>query len=177
MALDRQPMWTFRGQVWPPFALEPGAGQESVWDYPRPPRIEADARRIEVKHAGKLIASATANFRVLETASPPTYYVPQQAVDRALLRRMPGSSYCEWKGAATYWALAGAESAIAVGWSYENPLPAFVSIRGYLSFYPARVECYVADERVTAQAGGFYGGWITAAIVGPFKGDPGTAGW
>ena len=177
MSRDRQVMWNFRGQSRPPFALEPGADQESVWDYPRPPRIEPDARRVEVKHAGVLVASSTANFRVLETASPPTFYVPPQAVDRTLMQRAQGASYCEWKGAATYWALANAEERFAIGWSYDDPPPAFECIRGYLSFYPARVECYVAGERVVAQAGGFYGGWITAAIVGPFKGDPGTAGW
>ena len=177
MAIDRQAMWTFRGHSRPSFALEPGAGQESVWDYPRPPRIESDARLIEVKHAGVLIASSVVNFRVLETASPPTYYMSPGAVSRALLQRTPGASYCEWKGAATYWTLAGAKNMPAVGWSYEEPVAAFECIRGFLSFYPARVECYLAGERVIAQAGGFYGGWITAAIVGPFKGDPETAGW
>ena len=177
MAIDRPAMWNFRGQSRPSFALEPGAGQESVWDYPRPPRIEPDARLIEVKQAGVLLASSAGNFRVLETASPPTYYLPPDAVRCKLLRRTPGASFCEWKGAATYWALADAPEMPPVGWSYDTPSAAFECIRGYLAFYPARVECYLAGERVLAQAGGFYGGWITAAIVGPFKGDPGTAGW
>jgi len=170
-------MWRFHGQARPEFAAAPGPGQESVWDYPRPPRIEPDERLVEVSHAGRRIASSTCCLRVLETASPPTFYLPPSAVDLTLLARLQASTVCGWKGAATYWRVAGAPDAQAVGWSYDKPTPAFAALRGHFSFYPGRVECIVAGERVRPQPGGYYGGWITRDVVGPFKGDPGTMGW
>lgn len=171
------PLWKYRGQVRPPFALAPGPGQESVWDYPRPPAIVPDARPVEV-WAGKLrLAATTRAVRVLETAGPPTFYIPPDDVERSALVRARGRSVCEWKGVATYWALAAAPEAGAVGWSYEEPTPAFERVRGWLSFYPARVACTVGGERARPQPGGFYGGWVTDEIVGPFKGEPGTADW
>jgi uncharacterized protein (DUF427 family) len=170
-------MWPFHGQARPPFAEVPGPGQESVWDYPRPPRVEADARLVEVAASGTRIASSRACLRVLETASPPTFYLPRSAVDVSRLARMQGSTWCEWKGAATYWALAGVTAAQAIGWSYDDPTPPFEALRGCLSFYPGRVECFVDGERVRPQPGGFYGGWITGDIAGPFKGGGGSAGW
>ena len=169
--------WEYRGQKRPDFAETPGPGQESVWDYPRPPRIEVDRRRVEVKSGGLLIASTKAALRVLETASPPTFYIPRAAIDLTLLVRVPGQSMCEWKGMAGYWALAGDRSRRAVGWSYEQPLAQFSAIAGALSFYPALLECRIGGERVRPQPGGFYGGWLTDEIAGPVKGGPGTGHW
>lgn len=170
-------MWQFRGQQRPPFALEPGPGRESVWDYPRPPRLESDRRRVEVRSGAILLAATTRSYRVLETASPPTYYVPPADVDWGRLLDLPNHSFCEWKGTARYWALAGGRTSLAVAWAYPEPTPAFEAIRGYVSFYPGAVECYLDGERVQPQGGGFYGGWVTSEIVGPFKGEPGTGGW
>jgi uncharacterized protein (DUF427 family) len=125
-----------------------------------------------------VIAETERSRRVLETASPPTFYLPPDDVNMGLLQRAAGSSRCEWKGEARYWSLAGGASGRQpVAWSYPQPLPGFEDIRGFLSFYPGRVECYVDGERVRPQPGLFYGGWITPEIVGPFKGQPGTEGW
>lgn len=172
-------MWNNTGKQRPPFALTPGSGQESVWDYPRPPRIASDPRRVTVKAGDELIADTRRAVRVLETASPPTFYLPPDDVRLELLRRTPGDSFCEWKGQATYWNvhLPDGTRLEAAGWSYEHPTAAFAEIAGWLSFYPARLRCTVADEPVRPQAGGFYGGWVTDEIVGPHKGEPGTGGW
>jgi uncharacterized protein (DUF427 family) len=169
-------MWAYDGSRRPPFAQTPGSGQESVWDYPRPPRVEADTRLVEVKAGGVTLASTRRALRVLETASPPGFYLPAADVDLAQLQRVAGRSLCEWKGAASYWALAGA-TAPPIAWTYDDPLPAFAAIRGCFAFYASRVECFVDDERVTPQPGGFYGGWVTQEIVGPMKGEPGTGHW
>ena len=174
---ERLIMWQFRGQKRPDFAATPGPGQESVWDYPRPPKLVPDDRLVEVYHADQLVASSRSAYRVLETASPPSFYLPPQDVNYKLLNAVAGSSVCEWKGVATYWAISGHPAAGVVGWSYPEPRPAFETIRGYISFYPAVPACYVSGERVRAQAGQFYGGWITDEIVGPFKGPPGTEHW
>ena len=168
-------MWTHRGQKRPGFAIEPGPGQESVWDYPRPPCIDRDPREVVVAARSEL-ARTRAALRVLETASPPTFYLPAAAVVAGALVPAPGRSHCEWKGEARYWALAEAPDE-PVGWSYPAPFPEFAALRDHVAFYPGRVACYVDDERVRPQAGDFYGGWITDEIVGPFKGDPGTGGW
>ena len=170
-------MWEYRGQKRPPFATLPAPGQESVWDYPRPPRVVADERLVEVSAGGVRIATSTRTYRVLETASPPTFYIPPDDVDWSRLVKAPGSSFCEWKGAARYWALSSAPAATAAGWSYPQPAPAFERIRNYVSFYPGRLECLVAGERVRPQPGEFYGGWVTSELAGPFKGDPGTGHW
>ena len=172
-----QPLWDYRGQKRPDFAIAPVEGQESVWDYPRPPRIVSDRRRVYVRSPGVLIASTTAAFRILETASPPTFYLPAVDVDLVKLVRVPGNSACEWKGLAGYWALAGDNSRRVVGWSYENPPVEFAMIAGALSFYPEMVDCTVDGERVRPQPGGFYGGWVTDEIVGPVKGGPQTGHW
>jgi len=169
-------MWNFRGERRPPFAIEPGTGQESVWDYPRPPAIRADNRLVEVTDGGVTIARSQQIYRVCETASPPTFYLPPQDVNLDLLVSVSGRSYCEWKGSAEYWALASKPER-PVAWSYPRPRARFRKLRDYLSFYPGRIECYVAGERVKPQAGSFYGGWITSEITGPFKGDPGTGNW
>lgn len=170
-------MWKYTGDHRPDFALVPGSGQESVWDYPRPPALVECTKLIEVKHGGKLLARTGRSMRVLETASPPTFYIPPEDVDFAQLVTLSGFSMCEWKGAATYWGLAGHPEGTAVAWSYPSPKAAFSAIRGWLCFYPGRVECTVNDERVRPQEGGFYGGWITDDIVGPWKGAPGTSHW
>ncbi len=170
-------MWKHTGQARPDFAEEPGPGQESVWDYPRPPALVPCDSLVEVKLGDLILASTRHSLRVLETASPPTYYLPPDAVDMTLLARTSDGSYCEWKGRATYWALANHPHGTPVGWSYENPSERFADIDGYLSFYPAQTECYVDGERVRPQPGAFYGGWVTSGIVGPFKGEPGTGHW
>jgi uncharacterized protein (DUF427 family) len=169
-------MWAYRGKQRPPFAVEPAPGQESVWDYPRPPDLRPDGRLVEVASAGRMIAHSARTVRVCETASPPTFYIPPADVEWSALISAAGHSFCEWKGSAEYWALAD-EPARPVAWSYPKPKRAFRSLRDFVCFYPGRVECRVDGERVRPQAGGFYGGWITPEIVGPFKGDPGTGGW
>lgn len=170
-------MWKYKGQIRPPFAEEPGPGQESVWDYPRPPSVVEDGRKVEVKIGSFLLASTRNAFRVLETASPPTFYLPPEDVDKVRLISISGSSFCEWKGAASYWALKERANRQAIGWSYEEPSASFAKIAGYFSFYPALVECYVDGEQVRPQPGRFYGGWVTDELAGPFKGAPGTGHW
>ncbi len=170
--------WKTIGAARPPFAVEPGPGQESVWDYPRPPRLDPDSREVVVRMGTLEIARSRSAVRVLETASPPTFYIPPGDVRMEALERATGSSYCEWKGAARYWSVeANGEHLVRVAWSYPDPLPAFDSIRDFVSFYPARLECFVDGERVRPQPGGFYGGWLTNEIVGPVKGDPETGSW
>lgn len=170
-------MWKYRGHERPDFAAVPGPGQESVWDYPRPPKLSVNSRLVEVYYDDHVVATSRQTYRVLETASPPSFYIPPKDVNWGLLIAAPGSSVCEWKGAAKHWTLSSNPKAGAVGWSYSDPTPAFKKIRGYISFYPATLACYVAGERVRAQPGRFYGGWITSEIVGPFKGEPGTEYW
>lgn len=171
--------WRYTGERRPEFAIAPGAGQESVWDYPRPPRIEVDARRVRVLFAGVKLADTKRCLRVLETASPPTFYLPPQDLRMEFLRPCDGSSLCEWKGQARYWSIYAHDTLMVerAAWSYPVPYQGFEPIAGYVSFYPAKVECYVAGDRVVAQPGDFYGGWVTPDIVGPFKGAPGTQRW
>ncbi|CAN5775111.1 MAG: DUF427 domain-containing protein [Ilumatobacteraceae bacterium] len=159
--------------------VEPGPGQESVWGYPRPPSLEQTDRHVVVELGGVVIAETHRAWRVCETSHPPAYYVPRDDVADGVLQPAPGSSFCEWKGPATYWTVvAGGRVEDAAAWSYERPTAPFVGMRGAVSFYPARVDrCLVDGEVVRPQAGGFYGGWITDEVVGPFKGEPGTAFW
>ena len=168
-------MWQFSGKRRPDFAEEPGPGQESVWDYPRPPALERSSREVLVLSGAVELARSSRCYRVLETASPPTWYIPPEDVKLAALVSVAGSSFCEWKGSASYWGLA--TSGEMVGWSYPEPSESFAAIRGAFSFYPGRVECYVDGARVRPQPGGFYGGWVTDEIVGPMKGEPGTGHW
>jgi len=162
-----------------PMRAEPAAGQESVWDYPRPPRLEKVGERLRVIFAGQMIADTVAGYRVLETSHPPVYYIPPDDIARQYLRAVAGSSWCEFKGDARYWSLdVDDKRSDNAAWSYPNPSPAFADIAGYLAFYASRVDaCWVSDERVQPQEGDFYGGWITSRIVGPFKGGAGTRGW
>lgn len=170
-------MWKYTGQARPDFADTPADGQESVWDYPRPPALVTLDQRVEVFAGDLRLASSVKCLRVCETASPPTIYIPPEDIDLTQLQAVGGSSYCEWKGAAQYWALRDAPGAPPAGWSYPNPNPAFAEIAGWLSFYPGRVACFIGEERVRPQDGGFYGGWVTDSIAGPWKGGPGTGGW
>lgn len=170
--------WQHRGQERPAFARKPNPGQESVWDYPRPPRLVSDHRRVVVRAQGKVLADSCSTFRILETASPPTFYLPPGDVNAYSLVFNGTSSGCEWKGTARYYALVESDmESEPVAWVYLHPYPGFESIAGFLSFYPGRIACYVNDERVLAQPGGFYGGWVTSEIVGPYKGLPGTEWW
>jgi uncharacterized protein (DUF427 family) len=171
--------WIWKGDARPPFAEEPGPGQRSVWDFPRPPRIEEVGDRVVVEHAGVVIADTERAVRVLETASAPTYYIPPEDVRTELLGDTAAISVCEWKGTAVYHdlVLEGGEVPKAA-WSYPNPNPAFDSIRNWLAFYASRLDiCTVGDEEVRPQPGGFYGGWVTSDLVGPIKGEPGSSGW
>jgi uncharacterized protein (DUF427 family) len=167
--------WHHRGEQRPPFAQDPGPSQESVWDYPRPPVVVPDRRTVEVAHAQGLLAQTGRSIRVLETSHPPAFYLPPDSVIPGGLVRVPGSSHCEWKGAAEYLAVAGTTA--PVGWRYMDPYTEFADHAEWISFYPGRVRCTVDGEVVRPQAGGFYGGWITDDVVGPFKGEPGTSGW
>jgi uncharacterized protein (DUF427 family) len=171
-------MWNYCGNERPPFAETPAADQESVWDYPRPPALRPDPREIVIRAGAIKIAESRVTCRVLETASPPTFYIPPDDIRMDMLIDGSGTSYCEWKGTARYWSLELQDRILEnIAWGYDSPSPTFSAIAGYLSFYPGRIECFVDGERVRPQPGGFYGGWLTAEIAGPVKGPPGTGHW
>ena len=163
---------------WPEPA-KPGPGQESVWDYPRPPRLEQFAGVITVELGGETIASTTRGWRVLETSHPPTYYLPQECFTAGALRRASGSSWCEWKGQASYFDLVtNTKRAQKAAWTYPHPTAGFEPIAGAVAVMAAAVDrCTVNGEVVVPQPGGFYGGWVTSWVTGPFKGIPGSMGW
>ena len=153
---------------------------ESVWDYPRPPAVDACPRHVRVELAGQILADSDHALRVLETSHPPTIYLPRDDVRVDLLvpsRRR--STWCEFKGAARYLdALIGNRVCEAVAWTYPEPSPGYEALKGHFAFYPGRIEAaWLDDERVLAQEGDFYGGWISTELVGPFKGAPGTSRW
>lgn len=152
---------------------------ESVWDYPRPPRVEPVSSHIEVTHAGVTLVSTNASVRVLETSHPPTYYLPMSDFTEVVLVAVDGNTFCEFKGVASYFDLVVGDQRIErAAWSYENPSPGFESLAGKVALYASRVdECRVGDDVVIPQDGDFYGGWITTNLVGPFKGAPGARGW
>lgn len=153
---------------------------ESVWDYPRPPRVEPSDERVVVEHGGLVLADTTQSLRVLETSHPPTYYLPRSAFADGVLREaQKGASWCEWKGAADYFDLVvGDEVLPSIAWAYPTPSAGFEALLDHVALYPGRVDrCTVDGERVEPQPGSFYGGWITSRVVGPFKGAPGTQGW
>ncbi|MBE7247525.1 MAG: DUF427 domain-containing protein [Actinomycetospora chiangmaiensis] len=154
-------------------------GEESVWAYPRPPRLEPVAERLRVVLGGAVIAETTAGFRVLETSHPPTYYLPPDAIAPGALSNPRRGGICEWKGQATLFDVQGGDRrAPGAAWTYADPTPDFRAIAGYVAFYAGPMDgCFVGADRVTPQPGTFYGGWITPGIVGPFKGGPGTMGW
>jgi uncharacterized protein (DUF427 family) len=157
----------------------PQAGQESVWDYPRPPRLEPAARHITIDFAGVRLADSRRALRVLETSHPPVYYIPPDEILMQYLTITTGSSYCEWKGSATYYTVqVGNRRAQRAAWAYLHPTQPYHALAGHVAFYPALMDvCTVDGESVEPQPGGFYGGWITHDIVGPFKGIPGSMGW
>jgi uncharacterized protein (DUF427 family) len=156
-----------------------GPGQESVWDYPRPPKLEEVAEEVEVFFAGRSIAYTEAPLRVLETSHPPVYYVPPDSVDEGVLEPNGRTTDCEYKGQARYFDLVvGDQRSKDAAWTYDDPAPGYEAMAGYVAFYPGRVETALLDgEAVQPQPGGFYGGWITTAVVGPFKGLTGSADW
>ena len=156
-----------------------GAGQESVWAYPRPAVAEPSRRRLRIRHGGMLLADTQRGIRTLETSHPPTYYFPPDDIVPSLLRPAPRRSFCEWKGEAMYFdVVLPGETLREVAWSYPDPSPAFRALRDFVAFYAWPFDsCLVDDERVTPQPGNFYGGWITPDIAGPFKGGPGTRFW
>lgn len=162
-----------------PTPFVPKPGQESVWDYPRPPKLEHVTKRIEIIFAGQRIVDAPESLRVLETSHPPVYYISPAFIASGVLTPGQGSSVCEWKGRARYFDVkANGETAEKAAWSYPSPTVPFQAIANYVAFYAAPMQsCTVNGERVMPQPGGFYGGWITADIVGPFKGEPGSMGW
>lgn len=153
--------------------------KESVWDYPRPPRMEPVTKRLKVVFNGEVVAETNRAFRILETSHPPTYYFPPEDVKMAYLTPTRHSTFCEFKGMAAYWTLkAGERVSENAAWSYPSPSVKYKELKNYISFYASRVDaCYVDEEKVAAQAGDFYGGWITSDIEGPFKGGSGTWGW
>ena len=157
----------------------PAPGQESVWDYPRPPRAEATTRHVKIVFNNQVIAETRRAVRVLETSHPPVYYVPLEDIRPDVLTRTRRSSFCEFKGTASYYTVAvGEKRAENVAWFYPAPSAGFQAIKNYVAFYPSRMDaCYVDDEQVQPQEGDFYGGWVTNEIVGPFKGGAGTSGW
>ncbi|HKL63853.1 MAG TPA: DUF427 domain-containing protein [Woeseiaceae bacterium] len=171
--------WRNRGDGRPAGAPVPGPGQESVWDYPRPPALRPSERRVRVEFAGVLVADSSRALKLCETASPPTYYLPPEDVRGDLLVPVRKRTLCEWKGQARYWSLVvGDRVAEAAVWAYPDAWGGFEPVAGWYAFMPGSMDaCYVGEDRVTAQAGSFYGGWITPDIVGPFKGEPDTGHW
>jgi uncharacterized protein (DUF427 family) len=157
----------------------PGPGQESVWDYPRSPRLEDSDGRIKLVFGRGTLAYTSHAKRVLETRDPPVYYVPPEDVRMEHLSLAGGTPFCEWKGVARYYDIeAGERKGCQAAWFYPDPVPAYAGLKDYIAFYPSLMDAYWVDgEKVQPQAGSFYGGWITPDIVGPFKGDPDTWGW
>ena len=162
-----------------PRPIKPRKGQESVWDYPRPPKLERVRKTIEVYFNGALIAKTNAAYRVLETSHPPNYYIPPADINSDYLEDSEWITSCEFKGLGSYYHVkAGNKKIENAAWFYDNPTPAFATIKGYPAFYANKMDrCLVDGIQVKPQPGEFYGGWITPDIVGPFKGGPGSGGW
>lgn len=150
-----------------------------MWDYPRPPALEPDSRRITITFAGETIADSTSTFRVLETSHPPVFYIPGADVEMAFMYPTLSTSWCEWKGRAAYWTVnVGDHEQVDAAWAYPSPVTAYAALAGHFAFYPSKMdECRVDEELITPQEGDFYGGWVTNEIVGPFNGGAGTWGW
>jgi len=162
-----------------PQRIEPGPGQESVWDYPRPPKLELSSKSVRIIFNGVEIAKSQKTQRVLETSHPPVYYIPPEDIKIEYLQPTSKQSFCEWKGVANYYTIVVGEKSVPnCAWYYTNPTPAFAGIKEYVAFYPSKMDaCFLNEEKVQAQQGDFYGGWITQDIVGPFKGGAGSWGW
>ncbi len=177
--------WRHHSRVRPSgLAIEtPGPGQESVWDFPRPPALQTVDLPIKVVFAGAVIAETRHALRVIETAGAPCYYIPPDDVDQDRLEPTPGFSVCEWKGAAVYFDVtANGRTARKAAWTYPDPLTDldddYARLAYHVAFYPAPMDsCTIGDETVTPQPGGFYGGWVTQSLTGPIKGVPGSEGW
>jgi len=150
-----------------------------VWDYPRPPRLEPSDEQVEVVLGGVVVARTSRALRILETSHPPTYYLPRADFGEGALRPADGGSFCEWKGQAAYLDVVGGDAVAArAAWYYPTPTAAYAALRGHVALYPGLMDrCTVDGEVVRPQPGGFYGGWVTSRVVGPFKGGPGTLGW
>ena len=162
-----------------PVPVPPGQGQESVWDYPRPPRVERSHESVEIRLGGRVIASSDRTLRVLETSHPPTYYLPSESFVAGALVPAGGGSWCEFKGEAAYFdVVSGDAVAPRAAWTYPRPTPGYEVLVGHVAVMPGAVDaCTVDGEVVVPQEGDFYGGWVTSRVVGPFKGPPGTWGW
>ncbi len=170
--------WTFRGQQRPPFAVTPKPGQESVWDYPRPPALAPADALVEIYAGERLLIRTRDVIRVLETGSPPSIYLPLAALSDGCLRPSPQRSFCEWKGPARYFHVDGSDGLIDNAiWTYPTPMAGAEVLADRFACYPSKLRCVLDGEQVQPQAGGFYGGWITSRIVGPWKGEPGTGHW
>lgn len=171
--------WRNVPRIRPEGIVPPGPGQRSVWEFPRPPRVEAVPERVRVEFEGLVLADSTRALRVCETSSPPCYYIPPDDVAMERLQASSRRSFCEWKGEARYWSVLGeARTAKDAAWSYADPYEGFEAIRDALAFYPRRMTaCWVGAHRVQPQPGLYYGGWITPELTGPFKGVPGSDHW
>jgi len=159
--------------------VKPAPGQESIWDYPRPPKVELFSKNIRVESGGEVIAETTKSYKVMETSSPPCYYISQEYIKMNYLITSTHKTLCEWKGSAKYWSIkVGDRYFENAGWSYSAPWEGFEEIKDHIAFFAGRVDaCFIDDEKVVPQAGDFYGGWTTSNIVGPFKGEKGTEHW
>lgn len=157
----------------------PGSGQQSVWDYPRPPALRRCDKIVRIVLQGEILADTTAALCVLETSHPPTYYLPPADIDMRFLREVSATSFCEWKGMASYYDIVcNGHIHPRVAWTYRHPESSYLELRDHIAFYAQVMDaCYVGDDKVLPQPGNFYGGWITPEVVGPFKGEPGTMGW
>ena len=161
-----------------PKRVPPGPGQESVWDYPRPPRLASVPERIQLLWDGEAVADSRRALRVLETSHPPVYYLPSADVRMELATQTARRSFCEWKGEAVYFTFRKGQTILPeIAWSYPAPSASFAALAGHLAFYLDPLVGLVDEERARPQPGHFYGGWVTSRIAGPFKGDPGSAGW
>lgn len=177
LALARA-QWRWRGKDRPPFAQVPAQGQLSVWDFPRPPELVRDKREILVFWGKTLVAQTRGAWAVRETAHPPTFYLPMSDVKNGLSRPAGRGSFCEWKGPALYWDLMDGERRLPqVAWSYPKPLAGAEPLADCIAFYAHHLDCTVDGAHVVAQSGGFYGGWITPDLSGPFKGEPNSSHW
>lgn len=168
--------WVWRGQQRPPFAAAPRPGQESVWDFPRPPALRPVHERLIVMRGATTVAATTRGYAAFETAHPPTYYFHPDDVEHHLLQPANGTTVCEWKGEARYFDVLGGPPMARAAWCYPSPFKGWEAIAGHLAFMPQGLVCQVGNERARPQPGGFYGGWITSRYAGPFKGEPGITG-
>ena len=176
---EQRDYWRNFNRQRPVEIIEPGPGQESVWDYPRPPAVQAVEQRVRVEFNGVLIADTEKALRVVETAGAPVYYIPPEDIKMELLQTSQHSSFCEWKGSAIYWTVqVNDRKAGNAAWGYPQPDKGYEAIKDYLAFYAQKMDaCYVGAEQATPQPGKFYGGWVTSNIVGPIKGEPRSEAW